>query len=132
MTESRKMYPVRGNTDILYLADPRVDFALRETAIHLARHSVDFICFAQTPDEIGMRFLQALRAASGRGVRVRGMFEKLPSMGEKDRRFESPRYLTDPDLARPAELVCGRTLAKWKAGLAFDDFIHEKILILDA
>jgi phosphatidylserine/phosphatidylglycerophosphate/cardiolipin synthase-like enzyme len=103
------------NVEVIYLEDPLVDLAIRNRFISDAKSTIDLVSFSHPTDEVGGPLLRSLRGALARGVRVR-----------------SARLLMDTRLSCQANIICATVIPKISNGLAFDDYIHEKILIIDA
>ncbi len=112
---------------------PAVDLEIRNWAVARAKKSVDIFMMIQTTDEVGMRFLGALRGAQKRGVAVRFMHEGLWSgLFNFEVRGKATQILSDAGLPIPGKVICGRTSEKRRAGLGGLDMNHEKIVIVDA
>ncbi len=142
------VYPERGSTDVILLADPRVDFSVRFELIASAK-SIDILTLSHTMDsEIGLPTALALRAAAARGVPIRYIFDGLASRmennattGIKDRGAfrksigdaanDFTYLIADSQLKRPADIYWLDADWKWRMGLASDDFFHEKIMIFN-
>jgi len=129
---SASVYPPRlGNIDLVYLEDPRVDFALRLQSIAEAKVSIKILTYFQAPDAIGKRFITALRAALKRGVKVQFFHEGSLGLLAGDAFSKTTRYLTDADLPQIAEVITGRRLEKMRQGLGLADFEHQKLMLID-
>lgn len=121
----------KGNTDIIYLLNARVDYALRNYLADQAQHSIDVVTLSQVPDEVGLPWLHTLRNAANRRVKVRYLYEGFTSQFEGDLYLSSKSLLADSALAEPPQVIA--TTAEWKKnrGFASDDVVHEKIVIID-
>lgn len=119
------------NMDLIYLEDPMVDLAVRDKLIREAKYSVKMVSFSATADATGAVILKALRAAQDRGVKVQSIFEKSGNVVEGDFSNDAERLLADAKLKCLGDVMCIKTWDKIKSGLFLDDFVHEKILIID-
>jgi len=142
------VYPERSDTDVIVLANPRVDFATRFELIKKAK-SIDILTLSHTMDsDIGLPSALLLREAANRGVPIRMIFDGLasrmensPDSGITGRGFLSKTFydapneftylLADSSLKRPADIFWIDADWKWKNGFASDDFFHEKIMIFN-
>lgn len=121
-----------ANTQVLIITDPRVDFALREAAIDRAEYTIESATYFQGIDaKIGMPTLQAFRRAADRGVKGRYIQERVSTV-PSDFFNTAARMLADANLKEPAQVISFGGLKNWFAGLRLTDFVHEKILIIDA
>lgn len=128
-----KVFPLRqGNLEVIYLEDPRVDFALRLEAIKRAKKSIRAFTYFHTVDPIGMIFIEALRDAMKRGVKVEFLFESSLSRLSGDPLNKTTALLADSNLKSPAQVIATRVREKKKAGLSISDYEHQKLLLIDA
>lgn len=131
------VWPLRSNTELFYLKDPAIDFAIRLEMIAQAKHSIDLISFSQAMDKTGEIFISALRQAQEKKcVKVRYIYDSVASLLDRDFFNTSGKILSYPKLNCPpdkkGEVITIGIFDKLKAGLAWDDFIHEKVLLIDA
>lgn len=121
-----------ANSQVFIVTDSRVDFALRIAAIDRAQHTIESATFFQGIDErIGMPVLQAFRRAQNRGVTGRYIQERVSTI-KSDFWNVAARMLDDANLKEPGQVVSFGGWRNWFHGLRLTDFVHEKILILDA
>ncbi len=126
-------YGVVGNTELFLLKDFRVDFEIRIALILQARHSIDFVTYSQNTDPINMEFLRAIRKVqTDRNVAVRGIYDAMVSQGDKEKNKAVMNVLTDAALECPGEVMCAHPIEKLSSGISIFDYIHEKIMIIDA
>lgn len=123
-----------ADTRLSPLHDPAVDFALRLKLIDEARDTIHLAVFHQSIDELGGRpFVEALRAAARRGVRVRmitALFASWHSHALKD----LPLLLNDDSLpTRPELITFGRFLTTpiEHERASFWNTFDEKFLVVD-
>jgi phosphatidylserine/phosphatidylglycerophosphate/cardiolipin synthase-like enzyme len=122
----------RGNTEIISILDPEVDMALKIHLAGQARYSIDFMAYSMTKDESAMPFLQALRSAQARGVKVRGMYDRQVSATlEGDLRNDVKAVLTDPSVPCRGEVLCAHPIEKLSSGFSISDYIHGKMIVID-
>ncbi len=127
-----RAYPERGNTEFHFLPDFPIDQDVKISRINAAKFSIDFVTFSQTNDEMGRQFLKAIREAQKRGVKVRMLYDRLFSLMEGDWSNEVRTIVTDPSLGCPGEVTCPHPTMKSNRGISVNDYIHEKILLIDA
>ena len=120
------------NMDVVYLEDPVVDLAVRTKLFSEARYSIDLVSFSKATDEAGAQIIQALRGAQNREVKVRSIFDQTGTEVEGDKTSDTRRLLADSKLACPGNVICASPWDKLRNGLSVDDFVHEKIVIIDA
>src|SRR5688500_4688097 len=73
-------YPLRDNTEIIYLQHARGDYEVRNALIRQARKSIDFLSFSQLSDGVGTTCLESVRSAQvSRNVPVRGIYDWMAS-----------------------------------------------------
>lgn len=126
-------YGPRGNTELFLLDDFRVDFEVRIAMILQARKSIDFVTYSQNTDEVNIEFLKAIRKVQiDRGVAVRGIYDAQVSSGDKEKGKAVRSLLTDSSLSCPGEVMCAHPIEKLSSGLSITDYVHEKIMIIDA
>lgn len=131
------VFPERSNTELFYLKNPDLDFAIRLELIAGAEHSIDILSFSQAMDKTGTLFISALRKAQEkRCVKIRYLYDSVASLLDRDFFNTSGKILSDPKLACPkekrGEIITVGLWQKLSAGLEWDDFIHEKVLLIDA
>jgi processive 1,2-diacylglycerol beta-glucosyltransferase len=119
------------NTEIIYLRDPQVDFAVRKTLIGRATQSIDVASFGQASDQHGIGLIQSLRTASNEGIQVRSVYERYGSRLEGDTTKHTQELLADSQLKCPAGVVCGTSVKRLLKGISPDDFFHMKFVIID-
>lgn len=122
-------YPLRANTEIIFIEDPRVDFELRNILSRNARYSIDSMTFSQlTEPKIGLPLLEAFKYAQDHGKRVRSMFDLTASVIEgKGTKYQMAKgMLMDPSAACVGEVVCAHPVEKLSAGLELTDYSHAK------
>lgn len=119
------------NSDVVLVPNPRVDMVLRAALIRKARKSIDMITYIHGADTVGRLLTAALRDAAKRGVRIRYAYEGGSSR-PADPRGATSRLLSDSALTRPAQIIRARIDQKLRLGLYYNDFIHEKVMLIDA
>ncbi|MBS1963557.1 MAG: phosphatidylserine/phosphatidylglycerophosphate/cardiolipin synthase family protein [Bdellovibrionales bacterium] len=125
------VYPERGNTEVLYLDGWETDLQVRLDLVRRAKTSIDLLSFSQAPDEIGRPFLDAIREVErARCVKVRYLYDGVASWIDRDFANESAKRITDGVPCGAQVLTLG-VFDKWRVGLEWDDFFHEKVLIVD-
>jgi phosphatidylserine/phosphatidylglycerophosphate/cardiolipin synthase-like enzyme len=128
-----RIYPERSNTELFYVTDETIDFEVRMKLIKEANFSIDIISFSQAPDSIGKPFLNTIREVQkSKCIKVRFLYDSILSMIDRDFTNESAKLLTEKSLKCPAQIIRFSIFEKWKANLSWDDFFHEKVLIIDA
>ena len=121
------------NLEVIYVGDARVDLEMRLKFYREAKKSISIVSFSQSIDNVGAPVIKALREASNRNVNVHFMFDSVATglELEGDSKGYAAQLLADPALARPANVIRATAGAKLLNGLFIDDFIHEKIIIID-
>lgn len=132
-----EVFPERGNTEVFYLKDPAIDFAIRLELIAQAKKSIDLISFSQAMDKTGEIFIAALRHAQEKKcIKIRYIYDSVASLLDRDFLNTSGKILSDPNLKcaadKKGEVITVGLWEKWRAGLQWDDFIHQKIILIDA
>ncbi len=126
--------PARAETRLSPLHDPAVDFALRLKLIDDARETIHIAMFHQGIDELGGRpFIEALRSAARRGVRVRVVTSYLASWHSHALK-DLPLLLNDDSLeTRPELITFGRFFSTPidHARASFWNTFDEKFLVVD-
>ncbi len=128
-----KEYPWldNANTQIIWVTDPLVDYALRVAAINRAEHSIDSVTYLQDlSPQAGLALLWAFRDAQDRGLKGRYIYDRTASLNG-DIWNRSRNFLRDRSLQSPAQVVCFGFNGKSNWGLQWTDMVHEKILIID-
>jgi phosphatidylserine/phosphatidylglycerophosphate/cardiolipin synthase-like enzyme len=98
-----------------------------------ARHSIDFVTYSQNTDDINIEFLKAIRQAQlERGIAVRAIYDAQVSSGDKEKNKAVRSLITDSELACPGEVMCAHPIEKLSSGVSLMDYVHEKIMIIDA
>lgn len=131
------IFPERSNTELFYIKDPAIDFAIRLELIADAKYSIDILSFSQAMDKTGAIFINAIRKAQEkRCVKVRYLYDSVASLLDRDFFNTSGKILSDQKLACPpnkhGEVITVGFWQKILTGLEWDDFIHEKVLLIDA
>jgi phosphatidylserine/phosphatidylglycerophosphate/cardiolipin synthase-like enzyme len=125
-------YTERANTEFIYLEDVEIDFDIRIQLIRQARYSIDIVSLSQSIDCVGIVFLHAIRESQRLySTKVRFLFDRIASVIDRDFRNISGKMIADSSLKYPGQVVCTSTMDKRRAGLAWDDFFHQKALIID-
>lgn len=122
-----------GNLDVIYTDNAKVDLGLKVWMIENAKHTVDISSFMFGKDEYGISIVKALRNAANRGVQVRVMYESSTSRTLGDDLFLAVTdLLTDPQLKKVPLVINLGLYEKTKTKLAINDYLHEKLFIVDA
>jgi phosphatidylserine/phosphatidylglycerophosphate/cardiolipin synthase-like enzyme len=120
------------NLDVLYIRSGRADMQLRRKLIQEAKHSIDVIVFSQSMDDVGSPITQDLRNSLNAGRDVRVIYDGVATgIDGGDFKSESGHLLTDSSLHKQAQVIAPGFFAKFRRHLSYDDFIHEKIVIVD-
>lgn len=123
---------VEGRSDdIQIIEDSRVEAELRLHLINQATQTLDIVTYDQRMGPLAATpFLEAIKNAAKRGVKVRFMTSWTSSM-MKDPFNRVGRFLAKGAEGLPLEfhIVGGQVM--WKKGWGVMDSIHEKILIAD-
>ena len=118
-------------TRLYVLDDAYVEMAMRIDLIRHAKRTIRIAVFHQTVDaELGMPILQALRAASARGIRIQFVTGGVPAQ-LFDRDDLMNKMLCDPALRWPARIVEFGGFSNLKKGWNISDAMHEKIFLID-
>jgi hypothetical protein len=121
-------YPVRDNTEILMLDDPRVNFELRIILTRKEKHAIDGMAFTQLNDELGRPLLEAIHYAQvTHHTPVRMAYDILASAIEgKGRGIPAAGWIADENLVCKGEVVCAHPIEKLSAGISQSDYVHLK------
>lgn len=122
-----------GNLDVVYTDNAKVDLQLKIWMIENAKHSIDISSFMFGKDEYGISIVRALRNAANRGVQIRVMYESSTSRTLGDDLFLAVTdLLTDPQLKKVPQVINLGLYEKTKSKIAINDYLHEKLFIIDA
>lgn len=133
LTSYAAVYPavMNSNTDLIIIDDVQADTAVRLEVFARAKHSIEMVSHIHTSGKMGMTITHALRNALERGVEVKYLYEQNPSRLAGDFFSKASRYLVDAELSKQPTLMIGRNKDRKKSTFAYNDFFHEKIVIID-
>ncbi|MCP3926493.1 MAG: phosphatidylserine/phosphatidylglycerophosphate/cardiolipin synthase family protein [Desulfobacterales bacterium] len=125
------IYPERLNTEIIYINEMIVDLCVRVELIKRAKYTIDIITFSQATDETGLIFLDAIRSVQiKKKVKVRFVYDHTASWIDKDFFNRSGKIMVDKKCQAKVQSI---SLYNKRTGkISWDDFYHEKLLLIDA
>jgi phosphatidylserine/phosphatidylglycerophosphate/cardiolipin synthase-like enzyme len=128
------IYPKAANTEVVYLGSGPAAVAAVNQVVSETQTSFNAIFSTWQVDTVGSAFIRTLRTLANRKIKITAIYDTGATGIETNHDFsgEAAALIADSTLARPAHVITATTIDKFESGLAFDDYIHEKMIILDA